>query len=66
MSACVAKPLLAGRQSSWVLGAAQRMAPAHNFDLGVFDEAHHTATEKGGYATAALFDIHQHQVRNVN
>ena len=38
----------------------------HMFDLGVFDEAHHTATKYGGKATAALFDIYQHQVRNVN
>ena len=66
MSACLAKALLAGLQSSGTLGAAQRMAPGHNFDLGVFDEAHHTATRNGGEATAGLFDTHQDQVRSVN
>lgn len=36
------------------------------FELGVFDEAHHTATRIGGEATAALFDTHHDQVRSVN
>ena len=36
------------------------------FELGVFDEAHHTATRNGGEATAALFDTRHDQVRSVN
>mmetsp|Transcript_9514 Transcript_9514/g.16353 ORF Transcript_9514/g.16353 Transcript_9514/m.16353 type:complete len:461 (+) Transcript_9514:273-1655(+) len=49
-------------KSSRTLGEAQHMAAGHRFDLGIFDEAHHTVTKHGGEATPALFDTHHAQV----